>query len=73
MTTKQLQLAITKATALPNERQDALAALILEEIASEERWEKQFSQSQGVLETLADEALREDERGETQPLNDLIS
>jgi hypothetical protein len=72
MTTKQLQLAIDRATHLPADRQDALAAVMLEEISSEARWDEQFHASADKLAALADEALAEDARGETRPLDESI-
>ena len=73
MAIQQLEAAMAKARALPAERQEALAALILEEIASEDRWDVQFAGSQSALAALADEALEEDARGETRPLDESIS
>ena len=48
--------------------QDALAALVLEELASEERWSASFAESQDLLASLADEALAEHAAGQTKPL-----
>ena len=44
-----------------------------QEVASEEKWESQFQGSLDVLGALADEALEEDGRGETLPLDDSLS
>lgn len=73
MAIQRLELAMRKASALSAERQEAIAALVLEEIASEERWDAQFAGSPDKLAALADEALAEDARGETRSLDDLIS
>jgi hypothetical protein len=55
------------AAKLPEEEQNALAAILLEEMASEERWNALFSGSQNLLEQLAREALQDDEAGNVQP------
>jgi len=47
-----------------------LAAAALEQ-DSERRWAEAFAKSQDKLATLADEALAELDRGETEPLNEL--
>lgn len=49
--------------------QEAIAALILEELASEARWQQAFANSAAVLAALADEALAEYRAGQTQPLD----
>ena len=66
--TKLLETAIATINKLPEHEQDAVASLILEELASEERWSKSFSESQGKLSLLAKEALDEYNRKETKPL-----
>jgi len=66
-TTKKLVETLEK---LPDEEQESVAAFLLEELKSEQRWEKLFSESQDELSRLADEALEEFERGETQPMED---
>lgn len=57
--TKLLEKAFDAVSKLPEQEQDAIAAWILEEIASEKRWEELFAKSPQVLEQLADEALTE--------------
>ncbi len=69
--TQALTSAVAVATKLPPAEQDALAAILLEEIASERRWSKSFAKSQSVLESLASEALAERDAGKTKPLDDL--
>ena len=58
--TVALQEAFEKAAALPLERQETIAAVVLEEIEAEDRWQRSFAQSQDVLSKLAAEALAED-------------
>jgi hypothetical protein len=59
--TEALAAAVASASRLPAEEQDVLAALLMAEMDSEERWNTLFSQSQGVLEDLAKRALGEHE------------
>ena len=67
--TKRLEEVFEEVTKLPNEEQDALAAIILEELASERRWAKAFAKSQDKLARLADEAVAEFRAGKTEPLD----
>ncbi len=48
----------------PNNKK--IASIILEEIASEKRWDDQFAGSQDALTKLASEALAEFNEGETR-------
>ena len=66
--TKLLEKAIATVGELSDKDQDAVAAIILEELASEKRWTKTFSKSQEQLALLAKETLEEFNRGETTPL-----
>jgi hypothetical protein len=54
-----LDKAINEARKLPPREQDALGAIILEEIADEALWARKFAESPATLEGLADEALGE--------------
>ena len=67
--TQLLEKAFREAAKLPPEVQDALAAELLEELSSEERWTKAFTNSATLLEQLADEALEQHQRGDTKPLD----
>jgi len=58
--TELLQKAFSEASKLPTPDQDKLAAWILDELTSEQRWAEAFAGSADVLERLADEALAED-------------
>jgi hypothetical protein len=69
--THALNSAVAEATKLPPEEQDAQAAILLEEIASEQRWSQSFSKSEALLESLASEAIAEFKAGKTKPLDDL--
>ena len=66
--TQLLEKALSQVAKLTPSEQDALAAVLLEELASEQKWVDLFAKSQGTLERLADEALAEHRAGKTQPL-----
>jgi len=51
--TQLLEQAIGEARKLPDSQQDAIAALILEELADERRWDEAFAGSQDALSRLA--------------------
>jgi hypothetical protein len=70
--TNSLQEAFKQASSLPEEQQEVLAAIVLEEIAAEKQWEEAFAGSQDALAKLANEALEEDGRGETEDLDKLL-
>jgi hypothetical protein len=70
--TELLEKAFARASKLPPEEQDFLAQILLDDLASEELWEKSFAGSQNKLARLADEALAEYERGETKPLEEIL-
>jgi len=65
--TNLLKKAVTVVSKLPKKEQDAIAALILEELADEQRWAQAFAASQRQLSILAKEAL-EHHSGETKLL-----
>ena len=67
--TQLLEKAFAEIEKLPDIEQNAMAKWLLSEIASEKRWDKAFAGSEGSLEKLADEALREHKKKKTQPLD----
>lgn len=67
-----LEKALEQVAALPEDEQDAIASQILETIADEEAWKRDFAAKREILRRMAGEALAEDERGETRPLSDLL-
>ena len=67
--TKLLEKAFQEAAKLPVEEQDALACAVLEELASERRWDELFAGSSDLLGELAQEALEEHRAGRTEKLN----
>ncbi|HET9764380.1 MAG TPA: hypothetical protein VFR50_12745 [Casimicrobiaceae bacterium] len=56
---KLLEKALEKVAKLPAAEPDAMAAIVLEELASEQRWADAFAKSQDELAKLAQEALAE--------------
>ncbi len=67
--TKLLEKAIKEIFQLPEVEQDSLGALILEELASEERWAIDFQKSKEELARLAEGAISEFRAGQTMPLS----
>ena len=67
--TKMLEKAFAEAARLPEQEQNAFATWILDELASEEQWQKAFVDSADALARLADEALKEHRKGNTRPLD----
>ena len=65
--TELLEKAFNAIARLPEQDQDAIAALIMEELVSEERWSEAFVKSQDQLSQLADEAVEEFRKGQTKP------
>jgi hypothetical protein len=65
--TQALSAAVATAAQLPEEEQDALAAILLEEMESEERWSTLFADSQNLLEQMAKEAIQDFQAGRVQP------
>ena len=62
-----LQKAFAEASKLPEDQQEAIASLLLQELASDRRWSEAFLKSQDQLADMADRALREYEEGRTKP------
>ena len=67
--TTLLEKAVSKASALPEEQQDALAQILLDEMADEARWDASFARSQDLLAGMAAEAMEEYRAGETRDFN----
>jgi hypothetical protein len=68
--TTLLEKAFGEAAKLSPKDQDALAAQLLADLESEQRWAEAFARSQDKLAALADEALAEFQQGETKPLTE---
>ena len=75
--TELLERAIARLKTLPTDKQDAMlceracaiAALILEEIDDERRWDESFARSPDLLASLAADAMVEYRAGKTQELD----
>ena len=66
--TQLLEEAMRKVAGLPPSEQDAVAAIVMEELASEQRWAESFRKSQDLLARMATEALADYNAGRTKPL-----
>ena len=67
--TELLRKAFREASKLPDDEQDALASVLLEELEGEHRWESTLEKSHDRLAGLADEALAEHRAGKTKILD----
>ena len=65
----ELKKAFEEAAKLPDSEQEALGQWLLEELASERRWNELFSRSSDNLAALGREALAEHRAGRTQDLD----
>ncbi len=66
---KLLERAIEEARKLPEDDQETLAWVMLEEIDDQRQWDELFSQPSEVIERMAEQALEEDRAGLTEPLD----
>jgi len=64
--TELLEQAFSKVSELPEQEQNAIAEIVLAELASEERWNALFADSEDLLTELAEEALAEHAAGKTK-------
>jgi HEPN domain-containing protein len=64
-----LERAIQEARKLPEEDQELIAWVMLEEIEDQRRWDEAFSQPSEVIERMAEEALEDHRAGRTEPLD----
>ena len=67
--TELLNQAVARIKNLPDNEQDAIATIILEELEDEMKWEQAFGDSQDLLAELAAEAITEYKAGKTQELD----
>lgn len=67
--TELLERVIARLQTLPESEQDAIAAMILEEIEDDRRWDESFSGSSNILAKLAASAMAEYRAGKTQELD----
>ena len=66
---KLLREAVTAASKLPANEQEAIGAWLLAEMGSQRRWHESFSESRDALERMADQALKEHTQALTTPLD----
>ncbi|WP_045218572.1 hypothetical protein [Desulfonatronum thioautotrophicum] len=67
--TSLLEKAFDVASRLPTLEQNIVARMVLEEIESENKWDHLFSESEGTLAQLAQEALQDYAQGKTTKLD----
>jgi hypothetical protein len=67
--TRLLESAIDEARKLPDPAQDAIAAIILEQIADDRAWDEAFTRSQDQLARLAAKAREDITAGRVRPFD----
>ena len=70
--TKLLKKALERVSGLPENEQDVIASIILEEPEDEIRWRETFSRSQDAIAGLATEASDEIARGDVLPFDNIF-
>ena len=66
--THRPEKTFSQVSKLPASEQDAVATIVMEELASEQRWTDSFAKSQDLLAKLAEKALIDHAAGRTKPL-----
>jgi hypothetical protein len=67
--TNLLDEAYAVAKELPEEEQQAIGAVLLEEMEADRRWEELLAQPSDVIERMAEQALENHRLGKTLPLD----
>jgi len=67
--TQLLEKAIKKISNLSDTEQDEIASIIMEETEDEKIWYGKFENTQSELSILADEAIKENEKGNTKKMD----
>lgn len=65
--TQMMEQAMKEVAKLPDGQQDALAALLFEEIADENRWQETFAKSQSQLAKVAAKVREDIQAGRVRP------
>jgi hypothetical protein len=65
---KLLEQAVATVATLPDEAQEAIASLIMDEVDAERGWAERFGRSGEMLAEMARRALAQDAAGETTEL-----
>lgn len=63
--TELLEQVIARLKSMPADEQDAIAAMIIEELEDATRWDATFARSQDILAELAAKAMAEYHAGKT--------
>jgi hypothetical protein len=66
--TQSLERAIAELQKLPDSDQDAIAAIIIAEIADDQRWDAAFAASQSQLSQIAEKVRRDIRAGRVRDL-----
>ncbi len=66
---KMLERAIAEVSRLPEDEQEAIACLIMEEMEAERGWDERFAKSGNKLGEMARKAKAQYASGETSPLS----
>ena len=66
--TTLLETAFEKASLLPEIEQNRFAKILISEIQAEKEWDLLFSESEDILEQMADDALNDFKNNSTKPL-----
>ena len=66
--TKLLSDAFEKASQLPEDLQDELARILLDELTWEKSWDRTLSQSSSKLDEMAEDALKDYQAGRTKEM-----
>ena len=66
--TTLLEAAFEKASLLPEIEQNRFAKILINEIQAEKEWDILFSESEDILEQMADDALKDFKNNSTKPL-----
>ncbi|MEM7808096.1 MAG: hypothetical protein AAF561_08300 [Planctomycetota bacterium] len=67
--TQTLEQALERVRELPDDRQDAIAELIVAELEADRQWERRFAETSDQLELLAKRALERRAEGKAVPTN----
>ncbi|MHC4680554.1 MAG: hypothetical protein ACYTEK_17860 [Planctomycetota bacterium] len=66
--TKLLSDAFEKASQLPENLQDELARMLLDELTWEKRWDRTLARSSSKLDEMAEDALKDHRAGRTKEM-----
>ncbi|MBI2857995.1 MAG: hypothetical protein HYX90_02855 [Chloroflexi bacterium] len=67
--TRLMEEVLSKVAKLPQEEQDAIASWLLNELASDKRWQNSFEKSSETLASMANVALAEHRQRHTKKLD----